>query len=195
MGAAHSQAWRTAPARGQPARCRPVLAVLCGRDEAANPGMAAERYGFGTTEATDWRALLDRDDVQLIDVCTPGNSHAGDLHRRAGRGQARAVREADGQHGGRGGGDGRGSAERAWPAASAPWSASTTGGCFFTIALARQLVAAGRIGTTIRHVRASYLQDWLADPAFPLTWRLQREQAYPVRWVTWAAISSTWPST
>ena len=44
------------------------------------------------------------------------------------------------------------------------------------IALARQLVAAGRLGS-IRHVRASYLQDWLADPAFPLSWRLQREHA------------------
>jgi predicted dehydrogenase len=44
------------------------------------------------------------------------------------------------------------------------------------IALARDLVASGRLGA-IRHVRASYLQDWLADPAFPLTWRLQREHA------------------
>jgi predicted dehydrogenase len=44
------------------------------------------------------------------------------------------------------------------------------------LALARELVAGGRVGE-IRHVRASYLQDWLADPAFPLTWRLQREHA------------------
>ena len=44
------------------------------------------------------------------------------------------------------------------------------------VALARQLVADGRIGQ-IRHVRASYLQDWLVDPSFPLTWRLQRERA------------------
>ena len=44
------------------------------------------------------------------------------------------------------------------------------------IALARQLVRDGRLGQ-IRQVRASYLQDWLVDPAFPLTWRLQREHA------------------
>src|SRR6202040_1953795 len=44
------------------------------------------------------------------------------------------------------------------------------------MALARQLVTDGRIGQ-IRHVRASYLQDWLVDPSFPLTWRLQRERA------------------
>jgi len=41
------------------------------------------------------------------------------------------------------------------------------------LALARELIASDRVGE-IRHVRASYLQDWLADPAFPLTWRLQQ---------------------
>ncbi len=44
------------------------------------------------------------------------------------------------------------------------------------VALARQLVADGRIGQ-IRHVRAQYLQDWIVDPEFPLVWRLQKEQA------------------
>jgi predicted dehydrogenase len=44
------------------------------------------------------------------------------------------------------------------------------------VALMRQLVASGRIGT-IRHVRAVYLQDWIVDPEFPLVWRLRREVA------------------
>jgi predicted dehydrogenase len=44
------------------------------------------------------------------------------------------------------------------------------------IALARRMVAEGRLGT-IRHVRAQYLQDWIVDPAFPLVWRLQKEKA------------------
>lgn len=44
------------------------------------------------------------------------------------------------------------------------------------IALARRLVAEGRLGT-IRHVRAQYLQDWLADPAAPMSWRLENDQA------------------
>ncbi|WP_190012557.1 Gfo/Idh/MocA family protein, partial [Streptomyces griseomycini] len=43
-------------------------------------------------------------------------------------------------------------------------------------ALARRMVAEGRVGT-LRHVRVTYLQDWLVDPEFPLTWRLRREQA------------------
>ena len=73
MGAAHSQAWRTAP-HAFDLPLRPVLTALCGRDRVAAEA-AAQRYGFGSVE-TDWRALLDRDDVQLIDVCTPGDSHA-----------------------------------------------------------------------------------------------------------------------
>jgi len=44
------------------------------------------------------------------------------------------------------------------------------------IALARQLVAEGKIGD-IRHVRAQYLQDWIADPEAPLSWRLDKEKA------------------
>ena len=44
------------------------------------------------------------------------------------------------------------------------------------VALARQLVEEGRIGE-IRHVRAQYLQDWLADPASPMTWRLDKDKA------------------
>jgi predicted dehydrogenase len=44
------------------------------------------------------------------------------------------------------------------------------------IQLARQLVADGRIGT-VRHVRAQYLQDWIADPTVPLSWRLDKQKA------------------
>jgi predicted dehydrogenase len=44
------------------------------------------------------------------------------------------------------------------------------------IALARALVAEGRLGT-IRHVRAQYLQDWIADPAAPMSWRLEKDKA------------------
>ncbi|MGW7368958.1 Gfo/Idh/MocA family protein, partial [Streptomyces sp. NPDC054841] len=44
------------------------------------------------------------------------------------------------------------------------------------IAYARRLIAAGRLGA-LRHVRITYLQDWLVDPDFPLTWRLEREHA------------------
>ena len=44
------------------------------------------------------------------------------------------------------------------------------------IALAREIVTSGGIGT-VRQVRAQYLQDWLADPAIPMSWRLRKDQA------------------
>ena len=173
MGAAHSQAWRTAPhVFGLP--LRPALTVLCGRDPAATAA-AAQRYGFRATE-TDWHALLGRDDVQLIDVCTPGDWHAeisiaaldAGKHVLCEKPMANTVAEAEAM---------AAAAQRA--RARARGIRAMVGFNYRrvpAIALARQLVAAGRLGS-IRHVRASYLQDWLADPAFPLSWRLQREHA------------------
>jgi predicted dehydrogenase len=171
MGAAHSQAWRTAP-HAFDLPLRPALTALAGRDAAAVRA-AAGRYGFQDAE-TDWHALLDRDDVHLIDVCAPGRLHAeisiaalaAGKHVLCEKPLANTVAEAEAM-------------ATAAGQASARGLRSMTGFNYRRVpalALARQLVAAGRIGE-IRHVRASYLQDWLVDPAFPLTWRLQADQA------------------
>jgi predicted dehydrogenase len=171
MGAAHSHAWRTAP-HVFDLPMRPEMAVLCGRDAAAASG-AARRLGWAATE-TDWRALIRRDDVQLVDVCVPGGLHAevSIAALEAGKhvlcekplanteAEARAMAAAADRAAARGIRSMIGFNYRRVPA----------------IALARRLVADRRLGQ-IHHVRATYLQDWLVDPAFPLTWRLQREQA------------------
>ncbi|HTT54771.1 MAG TPA: Gfo/Idh/MocA family oxidoreductase [Streptosporangiaceae bacterium] len=171
MGAAHAQAWRTAP-HVFSLPCRPVLTALCGRDPAATAA-AARRYGFHSTE-TDWRTLLDRDDVHLIDVCTPGASHAeiaiaaldAGKHVLCEKPLANTVAEAEAMAAAAGRARARGiRAMTGFNYRRVP-----------AIALARQLAGGGRIGA-IRHVRAGYLQDWLTDPAFPLTWRLRRDQA------------------
>ena len=171
MGAAHSQAWRTAP-HAFDLPLRPVLAALCGRDRGA-AAAAARRYGFGAAE-TDWRALLERDDVQLIDVCTPGDSHAeisvaaldAGKHVLCEKPLANTLREAE-------------EMAAAATRARARGVRSMVGFNYRRVpalALARELIAGGQVGE-IRHVRAAYLQDWLTDPAFPLTWRLQKEHA------------------
>jgi predicted dehydrogenase len=171
MGAAHAHAWRTA-ARVFDLPLEPVMAALCGRDAAAALA-AAERQGWASVE-TDWQALIARDDIDLIDVCTPGDSHApiAIAALQAGKHvlcekplantvpQAEAMTAAADQAARRGVRSMVGFNYRRVPA----------------IALAREIVAAGRLGS-IRHVRASYLQDWLTDPSFPLTWRLQAERA------------------
>ena len=171
MGAAHSQAWRTAP-HVFDLPLRPAMAALCGRNAAAVRA-AADRLGWAATE-TDWRALVKRDDVQLVDVCTPGDGHAevaiaaleAGKHVLCEKPLANTLAEAEAM---------AAAADRA----AAHGVRSMTGFNYRRVpalALARQLVTEGRIGQ-LRHVRASYLQDWLIDPSFPLTWRLQREQA------------------
>ena len=171
MGAVHSQAWRTA-GRFFDLPMAPDLAVLCGRD-AEKAGAAAERLGWRAVE-TDWKALLTRDDVDLVDVCTPGDTHADIAIAAldAGKhvlcekplantvGEARAMAAAAERAASRGVRSMVGFSYRRVPA----------------VALARRLVAHGRIGE-IRHVRAAYLQDWIVDPEFPLVWRLRRDAA------------------
>src|SRR3954451_25480034 len=73
MGAAHSQAWRTAP-HFFDLPLRPELTVLAGRNAAAVAD-AAGRLGWASPE-TDWRRVLERDDVALVAVCTPGATPA-----------------------------------------------------------------------------------------------------------------------
>jgi predicted dehydrogenase len=171
MGAAHSQAWRTVNrAFDLPLSAR--MSVVCGRDEDKVAAAAAKLGWEGHT--TDWRALVESDDIDLVDICTPGDTHreialaalAAGKHVLCEKPLANSVAEA-----------------REMAAAAA--QAQTRGVramCAFNyrrvpaVALMRRLVADGRIGT-IRHVRAVYLQDWIVDPEFPLVWRLRRDVA------------------
>src|SRR5690349_25168795 len=73
MGVAPSQAWRNAP-RFFDLPLRPDMAVVAGRDEAAVTA-AASKLGWSSAE-TDWKTLVARDDVDLVDICTPGDTHA-----------------------------------------------------------------------------------------------------------------------
>ena len=171
MGRAHSQAWRTV-GHVFDLPLTPRMAAICGRDAAA-VAAAAGRLGWPATE-TDWKRLIERDDVDLVDVCTPGSSHAeisiaaleAGKHVLCEKPLANTVEEA-----------------RAMAAAAA--RAATGGVRAMTgfnfrrvpaVALARELVAAGRLGA-IRHVRGAYLGNHLLDPEIPLLWRLQVEHA------------------
>ncbi|WP_240135308.1 Gfo/Idh/MocA family protein [Streptomyces sp. MUM 178J] len=171
MGAAHSQGWRTA-GRVFDLPLRPRLAAVAGRDGAAVRAAAAQ-HGWAAAE-TDWRALVARDDVQLVDICTPGDSHAeiavaaldAGKHVLCEKPLANSVAEAEAM---------ASAAERA----HARGQTAMVGFNYRrvpAIAYARRLIAEGRLGA-LRHLRLAYLQDWLVDPDFPLTWRLRREHA------------------
>ncbi|WP_243758374.1 Gfo/Idh/MocA family protein [Actinotalea soli] len=171
MGAAHSQAWRVAP-RFFDLPLAPEMTVVAGRTRSAVEA-AAERLGWAEAE-TDWRRLLERPDVDLVDICTPGSTHAeialaalaAGKHVLCEKPLANSVAEAE---------------EMAAAAAVAARDGVLAMVGFTyrrvpALSFARQLVAEGRLGT-IRHVRAQYLQDWIADEEAPLSWRLDREKA------------------
>src|SRR4051794_32418890 len=73
MGNAHSQAWRTAP-HFFDLPLDPVMQVVCGRD-ADRTAEAAGRLGWAESD-TDWHRVVERPDIGLVDICTPGNTHA-----------------------------------------------------------------------------------------------------------------------
>ncbi len=171
MGRAHSQAWRVAP-RFFDLPLQPEMRVLVGRSR-DRAEQAARHLGWAEV-ATDWRAVLERDDVDLVDICTPGDTHeeiavaaleAG-KHVLVEKPMANTLAEA----------------ERMAAAAGRAAAAGVRSMVGFTyrrvpaVALARQMVADGRIGE-VRQVRCQYLQDWLADESTPLSWRTDKELA------------------
>ncbi|MEU6040178.1 Gfo/Idh/MocA family oxidoreductase [Actinomadura sp. NPDC047616] len=171
MGRAHSQAWRSVAAFFDPPYT-PVMAALAGRSR-ERAAAAAATLGWAAVE-TDWKDLLRRDDVQLVDICTPGDSHAeiavaaleAGKHVLCEKPLANSVAEAE-------------SMVAAARAARARGVRAMVGFNYRrvpAVALARRLVADGRLGR-IHHVRAQYLQDWIVDPEFPLVWRLDEQKA------------------
>jgi predicted dehydrogenase len=171
MGAAHSVGWRQAPAVFDlPDDVE--MAVIVGRN---GPAVTAAAAKWGWAEAaTDWREVIARDDIDIVDIVTPGDSHAeitlaalaAGKHVLCEKPLANSVDEA----------------ERMADAAHEAADRGVVATVGFTyrrvpaVTLLRDLIAAGRIGT-VQQVRAAYRQDWLVDPEMPLAWRLQKEHA------------------
>ncbi|WP_366146555.1 Gfo/Idh/MocA family oxidoreductase [uncultured Pseudokineococcus sp.] len=171
MGAAHSRAW-TSAAASFPVPLLPRLAALAGRD-GTRAAEAAQRLGWADVE-TDWRALLEREDVDLVDICSPGDTHAeiacaalaAGKHVLCEKPLANSVEEAEAM-------------VAVAEEASARGVRSMVGFTYRRVPaleLARQLVASGRLGA-LRHVRVAYLQDWLVDADAPMSWRLDKQRA------------------
>jgi len=171
MGAAHSQPWRVAP-RFFELPVEPRQTVIVGRNAKR---VEEARIKFGWAESsTDWRTVIDRDDIAVVDICSPGASHVdiaiaaldAGKHVLCEKPLANSVEEAERM-------------AQAAQRAAAKGVFAMVGFSYRrvpAITLARDLVAAGRIGT-LRQVRALYLQDWLVDPESPMTWRLDKALA------------------
>ncbi len=169
MGKAHAMAYASMPMFFWPAPAIPHRKVVVDVTDAMAQ-TARDRYGFEEA-SSDWRAVVARPDIDVIDICTPNNVHAEIAIAAAEAGKhiicekplARTVEEA-----------------RAMAAA-----VKTAGVIHMVafnyrrtpaVALAKKYIEEGRIGR-ILNFRGTYLQDWSADPDGPLSWRFQKKIA------------------
>jgi predicted dehydrogenase len=168
MGKAHSNAYRQVGHFFD----LPVevgMHTICGRNEDA-VSKAAATFGWESYE-TDWRKVVANPEIDVIDVSTPGNTHAEIAIAAAKAGKAVFCEKPIGN-----------TLSEAKAMLDAIVEAKVPHAVFHNyrkapaVALAKQLIDEGRLGK-IYHMRATYLQDWIADPKFPLVWRLQKEIA------------------
>lgn len=165
MGKAHSNAWRQAPRFFHlPANVR--MKTICGRD-AKKVRAAAAKLGWETSE-TDWRDVVADPKIDIVDICTPNDSHCEIAIAAAEAGKAILCEKPLA----------RSVAEAKRMAAAVKKARVVNMVCHNyrripAIALAKQMIERGEIGDHIFHFRARYAQDWIVDPNFPLVWRLQ----------------------
>jgi predicted dehydrogenase len=168
MGRAHANAFIDLPQFFE-VPYRPVLKAACGRDPQATQAYA-QKFGWQETE-TDWKKLVEREDIDLVDICTSNVTHQPIALAAAKHGkhilcekplacnanEARAMYEA---------------AESAGVKHMVAFNYRRVP----ALAFAKQLIEQGKIGQ-LYHFNAVYYQDWLVNPAFPYTWRHNVEES------------------
>jgi len=168
MGRAHSNAWRQVRAFFD-VPYEPVLKVICGRDETAVKKVAKD---FSWQEyATNWKDVVKRDDIDIVDICSPGYTHAPIAIASA---EAKKILFCEKP------------LANTLQEAEEMLDAAQRNHCLHMIChnyrrapavtLAREMINSGELGT-IYHYRATYLQDWLRNPEFPTRWRLDKAKA------------------
>src|SRR3954462_11518290 len=168
MGKAHSNAYLKV-AKFFDVEPQPLMKAICGR-HADKTAEFAKRFGWESYES-DWKKLCERKDIDVVDIATPGSLHHDIAVAAAKAGKhvycekplafnlkdAREMLDA---------------ARKAGVVHMVNFNYRVVP----ALALAKQMIKAGEIGE-IRHFRATYLQDWLNDPKFPMNWRLRKDAA------------------
>lgn len=173
MGRTHTNAYKRVGDFFSELEYRPVLKAVCGRNKERVQAFA-DQWAYESIE-TDWKALIARDDIDAIDICTPNNMHAEIAIAAAEAGKmvlcekplARTVAEAQ-------------------PMVDAIEKAGVPNTVYYNyrrlpaVTLAKQLIDAGKLGR-IFHYRANFLQDWTISPELPQggegLWRLDNDAA------------------
>ena len=173
MARAHSNAYLKLPHFFPELQHRPVLKAVCARNQ-DRARTFAETWDYASVEA-DWHRLLERSDIDAVDICSPNDTHRDIALEAAKRGKiilcekplARTV--AEGQE-----------MVAAVEEAGVPNTVWYNYRRVPAVTLAKQLIDEGRLGR-IFHYRAVFLQDWTISPELPQggegLWRLDAEAA------------------
>jgi predicted dehydrogenase len=169
MGRAHSNAWRQVHRFFKDLNVEPVMKVLCGRTEAK---VKAAKDALGWEEyATRWEDVIARKDVDIIDIGTPGDTHAPIAIAAAEAGKAILCEKPLAN-----------SLDESKRMLDAVKKHGVTNMICHNyrkipaVALARQIIESGQIGR-LHHYRGTYLQSWPVDPSFPRYWRFVKAKA------------------
>ncbi len=168
MGKTHSNAYRQV-GRFFQLPLQPIMEVIVGRNQEA-VSEAADTLGW-KEYATDWHSVLERDDIGIVDISSPGDTHHPIALAAAAAGKNIFCEKPLGN-----------TLEQAIEMAEAAEKAGIKAMTNFNyryvpaVQLAKRLITEGKLGE-IRHYRGVYLQDWIIDPEFPLVWRLRKEMS------------------
>lgn len=173
MGRTHSNAYNRIANFFPELKQKPLLKAVCSRSEDKVRAFA-KQWGYESAE-TDWRALVDRDDIDAIDICTPNDTHAEIAIAAAAKGKmilcekplSRTI--AEGQK-----------MVDAVEKAGVPNTVWYNYRRVPAVTLAKQIIDSGKLGK-IFHYRANFLQDWTISPDLPQggegLWRLDIDAA------------------
>ncbi len=172
MGRAHSNAFRKVNNFFE-LEYQPVLKAACARN-AEKAQAFADNWGYESIE-TDWRTLVERDDIDCIDIGSPNNTHEEIVLAAAAKGKMILCEKPLAMN-----------AEEGERMTAAVEKAGVPNMVWYNyrrvpaITLAKQLIDEGRLGR-IFHYRAKYLQDWTISPELPQggagLWRLDASVA------------------
>lgn len=165
MGRAHAYAYTAAPVL-RPLPCKPQLRVISGRDQ-ERVSRAAVAFGFDDY-VTDWRDLVKRPDIDIVDICTPPGTHAEIAAAAAAAGKAVICEKPLAI-----------SYRQALDATAAVHRAGVLNSVGFNyrrlpaVSLMKRMVDEGAVGK-VRLWRATWLSDEFVNPAIPFDWRFDR---------------------
>ncbi|MGV8878693.1 MAG: Gfo/Idh/MocA family protein [Sphingobacteriaceae bacterium] len=173
MGRTHTNGYKRVGDFFPELEYRPVLKAVCSRNPEKVQAFA-DQWGYESVE-TDWKALIAREDIDAVDICTPNNMHAEIAIAAAAAGKIILCEKPLSR-----------TLEEAHQMVEAVEKAGVKNTVWYNyrrlpaVQLAKQIVASGKLGR-IFHYRANFLQDWTISPDLPQggdsLWRLDADAA------------------